>query len=372
VTHPLPIDTDIRFRDARLSAVWDRFKQGERMTLADGVVMLETPDVVALGRMADAYRTALHGDRTYFVFNRQLNPTNKCVLDCIFCDYAKSPTDTHGYEMDMDQILAHGEGGIRELHMVGGLHPKWKYEHYIDITRQLHERWPDVQIKAWTAVEIDWFTRLSRKSVEDVFKDLLDAGLNYMPGGGAEVFSERVRKALFKQKIGADRWLEIHRIAHRMGIRTNATLLFGHIETYEERVNHMLKLRDLEDEAPGFLAFIPLEFQKGYTDLVERQASALEDLRTIAMSRLVWDNVPHVKSYWVMLGEETASLGLNFGASDIDGTIGEEKIAHAALAASPLGLARERLVDLIREAGKTPVERDALYNVVRVYDEVPA
>jgi len=205
-----------------------------------------------------------------------------------------------------------------------------------------------------------------------VFEDMLAAGMNTMPGGGAEVFSERVRQALFKQKIGADRWLEIHRIAHRMGIRTNATLLFGHIETYAERVEHMLKLRALEDEAPGFLAFIPLEFQKGYTDLVTRQASALEDLRTIAMSRLVWDNVPHIKSYWVMLGEETASLGLNFGASDIDGTIGEEKIAHAALAASPLGLARDRLVDLIREAGKTPVERDALYNVVRVHDEVPA
>ncbi len=370
VSHPLPVDADIRFQDRRLRDLWRRFQAGERMTLADGVAMLETSDVLALGQMADAYRTALHGDRTYFVFNRQLNPTNKCVLDCVFCDYAKSPTDTHGYEMEMDQILAHGEGGVREIHMVGGLHPKWKYEHYLEITRALHERWPDVQIKAWTAVEIDWFTRLSRKSVEQVFEDLLAAGFRSMPGGGAEVFSERVRKELFKQKIGADRWLEIHKIAHRMGIPSNATLLFGHIETYEERVQHMLRLREAEDEAPGFLAFIPLEFQKGYTNLVARQASALEDLKTIAMSRLVWDNVPHVKSYWVMLGEETASMGLNFGASDIDGTIGEEKIAHAALAASPLGLARERLVDLIREAGKTPVERDALYNVVQVYDEV--
>ena len=372
MNHPLPIDTDIRFRDTRLAGSWERFRAGERMTLDDGVAMLETPDVLALGRMADAYRTALHGDRTYFVFNRQLNPTNKCVLDCVFCDYAKSPNDTHGYEMDMEQILAHGEGGIREIHMVGGLHPKWKYEHYLDITRRLHEQYPNIQIKAWTAVEIDWFTRLSRKSVEQVFTDLREAGLSSLPGGGAEVFSERVRQALFKQKIGADRWLEIHRIAHRMGIRSNSTLLFGHIETYAERVQHVIRLRELEDEAPGFFAFIPLEFQKGYTNLVERQASALEDLRTIAMSRLVFDNVPHVKSYWVMLGEETASLGLNFGASDIDGTIGEEKIAHAALAASPLGLARERLVDLIREAGKTPVERDALYNVIRVWDGVAA
>jgi len=370
VSHPRPVDVTIGFRDPRLAAVWERFQDGERMTLEDGVIMLETDDVLALGRMADAYRRALHGDRTYFVFNRQLNPTNKCVLDCIFCDYAKSPSDTHGYEMDMEQILAHGEGGIREIHMVGGLHPKWKYEHYVDIVRQLRAKYPDLQIKAWTAVEIDFFCRLSRKSVEEVLTEMVEAGMNTMPGGGAEVFSERVRQILFKQKIGADRWLEIHRIAHRMGIRSNATLLFGHIETYEERVSHVIRLRELEDTAPGFFAFIPLEFQVGYTNLVPRQASALEDLRTLAMSRLVFDNVPHVKSYWVMLGEETASIGLNFGASDIDGTIGEEKIAHAALASSPLGLARERLVELIREAGKIPVERDALYNVVKVYDEV--
>jgi len=372
VSHPHPVDVDIRFRDRRLAGIWDRFRAGERMTLADGVAMLETEDVLALGRMADAYRTALHGDRTYFVFNRQLNPTNKCVLDCIFCDYAKSPSDTHGYEMDMEQILAHGEGGINEIHLVGGLHPKWKYEHYVDIVRQLHAKYPDLQIKAWTAVEIDFFARLARKSIAEVLKDMVDAGMNSMPGGGAEVFSERVKQILFKQKIGADRWLEVHRVAHQMGIRSNCTLLFGHIETYEERVQHVLRLRDLEDEAPGFFAFIPLEFQVGYTNLVPRQASALEDLRTLAMSRLVFDNIPHIKSYWVMLGEETASIGLNFGASDIDGTIGEEKIAHAALAASPLGLARERLIELIREAGKTPVERDALYNVLKVYDEVPA
>lgn len=369
---PILAETEIRFRDPALPPIWDRVRAGERLPFEDGVAMLRTDDVLALGRMADAYRRTLHGDRTYFVFNRQLNPTNKCVLDCVFCDYAKSPTDTHGYEMEMDEILSHGEGGIREIHIVGGLHPKWRYEHYVDIIRQMHARYPDLQIKAWTAVEIDFFARLSRKSIEEVLSDMVAAGLNSMPGGGAEVFSERVRQALFKQKIGADRWLEIHRIAHRMGIRSNSTILFGHIETYEERVQHVMRLRELEDEAPGFFAFIPLEFQKGYTNLVERQASALEDLRTIAMSRLMFDNVPHVKSYWVMLGEETASMALNFGASDIDGTIGHEKIAHAALASSPLGLARERLIELIREAGKIPVERDALYNVVQVHDEVAA
>ncbi len=370
--HPVFAETEIRFRDRALAPIWEKVRAGERLPFEDGVAMLRTDDVLALGRMADAYRRTLHGDHTYFVFNRQVNPTNWCVLDCVFCDYAKNPNDAHGYEMTMDEILAHGEGGIREIHMVGGLHPRWKYEHYVDIVRRMRQRFPDLQIKAYTAVEIDFFTRLGRKSVEEVLAELVEAGLNSMPGGGAEVFSERVRQALFKQKIGADRWLEIHRIAHGMGIRSNSTLLFGHIETYQERVQHVIRLRELEDEAPGFFAFIPLEFQKGYTNLVERQASALEDLRTIAMSRLMFDNVPHVKSYWVMLGEETASMGLNFGASDIDGTIGQERIAHAALAASPLGLARERLIELIREAGKIPVERDALYNVLRVHDEVAA
>ena len=369
--HRVLEETDIRFRDTALARIWGRVRAGERLGLDEGVAMLATHDVLALGRMADAYRRSLHGDRTYFVFNRQINPTNWCVLDCVFCDYAKNPKDAHGYEMTMDEILALGGGGVREVHIVGGLHPRWKYEHYVDIVRQLHARYPDLQIKAYTAVEIDFFTRLARKSVEEVLADLVAVGLNSMPGGGAEVFSERVKKLLFPQKIGRERWLEIHRIAHGMGIRSNCTLLFGHIETYEERVDHVLKLRALEDEAPGFFAFIPLEYQTGTTKLVERQASALEDLKTIAMARLVFDNVPHVKSYWVMLGEETASIALNFGASDIDGTIGEERIAHAALANSPLGLARERLIELIRESGKLPVERDALYNVVHVYDEVP-
>jgi len=354
--------------DPALTRIADKMLGGERLGFDDGMAVLGTRDVPGAGLLADAVRTARHGDFTYFVFNRQINPTNYCVLDCCFCDFAKRPKDPTGYELTMEQVLDHAKDGVSEVHIVGGLHPKWKYEHYVDIVRRIRLEYPSVQIKAYTAVEIDFFCRLSRKGVEEVLTDLRDAGLNTLPGGGAEVFSERVRAALFPQKIGQERWLEIHGIAHRMGIRSNSTLLYGHIETYGERVDHVLKLRALEDRAPGFFSFIPLAFQPGTTGIRERQAPPAEDLRTLAMSRLLFDNVPHIKSYWVMLGEETASIGLNFGASDLDGTIGLERIAHAALASSPLGLARERLIDMIREAGRIPVERDALYNVIRVHE----
>ncbi|HJS74231.1 MAG TPA: CofH family radical SAM protein, partial [Vicinamibacteria bacterium] len=248
------------------------------------------------------------------------------------------------------------------------LHPKWKFEQYLGIMEAIRAAFPSIQIKAWTAVEIDWFARIARMEVPAVLERLQKAGLQSLPGGGAEVFSDRVQEATFPHKIGASRWLEIHAIAHRMGIPSNATLLYGHIETYEERISHMLRLRDAEDENPGFLSFIPLALQPGETGLAERQASAIEDLRTVAAARLLLDNFPHIKSYWIMLGEETASVALHFGASDLDGTIGEERIAHYAQAKSAVGLAREKLVEMIREAGKRPVERDALYNVVRAYD----
>jgi aminodeoxyfutalosine synthase len=300
--------------------------------------------------------------------NRQINPTNLCVLDCVFCDFAARPGDAHAYEMTIDEILGKLSPELSEVHIVGGLHPKWKFEQYREIMDAIRATYPRIQIKAWTAVEIDWFARIAKLTVPEVLERLQKSGLRTLPGGGAEVFSERVREATFKHKMGADRWLEIHGIAHRMGIPSNATLLYGHIETYEERIAHMLRLRDAEDENPGFLSFIPLALQPGETGLAERQASAIEDLRTVAAARLVLDNFRHIKSYWIMLGEETASVALNFGASDLDGTIGEERIAHYAQAKSAVGLAREKLVEMIREAGKRPVERDALYNVVRAYD----
>jgi aminodeoxyfutalosine synthase len=289
-------------------------------------------------------------------------------LTCKFCDFAASKHDPHAYEMSMDQILAHGSEEIDEIHIVGGLHPSWKFDKYVDIVRALHERWPKLPIKAWTAVEIDWFTKISKKSLEEVFTILKDAGLVAMPGGGAEVFSDRVRRELYPSKMGHERWFEIHRIAHSMGIRSNVTLLFGHIETLEERVSHMIQVRELQEETRGFYSFIPLEYQLGTTKLVERGASAPDGLRTIATARLLLDNFDHIKAYWVMLGEETASVALNFGADDIDGTIVEEKIAHYALAPSPVGLTQRRILKLIREAGKIPVRRNALYDVLKVHD----
>jgi aminodeoxyfutalosine synthase len=357
----------VPFRDPALERIADKLQRGTRLEASDGLAMLRTADLAGLGQLADARKSQLWGDDVYFVFNRQINPTNACVLDCKFCDYAKRPSDPTHYALTIDEILTRITPELREVHIVSGLHHQWRFEYYVEIIREIRRAFPALTIKAWTAVEIDFFAKIAKCSIEEVLATMLEAGLDSMPGGGAEVFSARVRAELFPHKIGADRWLEIHRVAHRLGIPTNCTLLYGHIETYEERVEHLLRLRALEDEAPGFLAFIPLAFQPGLTGIVARQASAVEDLRTLAASRLLLDNVPHLKSYWVMLGEETASIGLNFGADDIDGTILEERIAHAALAESPVGLARERLLHLIREAGRTPVERDALYHEIRRY-----
>ncbi len=359
--------TTLPWRDPAMAAIARKLDGGKRLDFADGVAMFRTRDLAGLGSLAQREKTRRFGDEVYFVLNRQINPTNACVLDCRFCDYAKRPSDPTHYALTIDEILARLSPELTEVHIVSGLHHQWRFEYYVDIVRQIRRAFPRITIKAWTAVEIDFFAKIARISVEEVLATMREAGLDSMPGGGAEVFSERVRQELFRHKIGAERWLEIHAIAHRMGIPTNATMLYGHVETIEERVTHLLRLREAEDQEPGFLAFIPLAFQVGYSGIVDRPASAVDDLKTLAVSRLVLDNIPHLKAYWVMLGEETASLGLNFGADDMDGTVQEEKIAHAALAQSPLGLARERLIALIREAGKTPVERDALYRVVRRY-----
>jgi aminodeoxyfutalosine synthase len=362
------LDTQL-IRDPKLREIAAKAEAGERLGFDDGMACLETDDLFGLGRIADRAAFRKNGDRVFYVLNRQLNPTNLCVLSCKFCDFAAKAGDAHAYEMGMDAVLAHATPDIDEIHIVGGLHPKWKFPDYVAIIRAIKEKVPQLPIKAWTAVEIDWFTRISKKSLDEVFAELKDAGMVAMPGGGAEVFSDRIRKELYPNKMGHERWFEIHRKAHELGIRSNCTLLFGHVETLEERVRHMLQVRELQDETGGFYSFIPLEYQLGTTRLVPRPASADDGLRTIAAARLLLDNFDHVKAYWVMLGEETASVGLNFGASDIDGTIVEEKIAHYALAESPVGLTQQRILKLIREAGKVPVRRNALYDVLEIHDE---
>ena len=358
----------IAFTDTSLVPIWEKVLSRTRLSLEDGVRLFETDDFPAVGRMADHVKRQRDADRVYFVLNRHLNPTNICVLSCTFCDFAKKKGDPDAYEMSMEEILGHLDEDTREVHMVGGHHPDWPFEKYVEIVSTIHQKFPNVQVKAFTAAEIDYFYRRWKVDPEESLAILKEAGLRSMPGGGAEVFSDRVHKLLLPGKNTANRWLEIHSMAHRMGIPSNATLLYGHIEPYQERVEPMMRLRELQYETGGFLAFIPLEYQTGDTKLVPRQASAIDDLKTVAAARLILDNFPHIKAYWVMIGEETASISLHFGASDLDGTIGKERIAHAAKAASPAGLARERMITLIRDAGKVPVERDALYNTIQVYE----
>ncbi|MBI4355467.1 MAG: aminofutalosine synthase MqnE [Candidatus Omnitrophica bacterium] len=340
---------------------------GGRLTREEGVALFAEEDLLGLGALADRVKQRRWQHRGHFVLNRQINPSNLCVLSCRFCDFASKRGRSDAYEMTMEEILAKCDG-VREVHIVGGLHPSWSFDYFCEMLAAIKRRHPQIQIKAFTAVEIDYFSKKARLTIEQVLLRLQAVGLVALPGGGAEVFSERVRKQLFPFKMGAPRWLEIHRIAHRLGIPSNSTLLYGHMETHEERVDHMLKLRELQDETHGFLSFIPLAYQPGKTKVVTRQASAIEDLKTIAIARLLLDNFPHIKAYWVTMGEETASVALRFGADDIDGTIGEERIMHAAEADSPLAMGRERLIQLIREAGCVPVERDALYHEVQVYD----
>lgn len=347
-----------------LDKIWKKAENNERLTREEGIALFHSPELLELGKIASFIKERKTGNRVTYVVNRQINPTNICVLSCRFCDFATKKNRANAYEMTVEEILSKCSEELKEVHLVGGLHPEWKFEDYLRIVELIHEKFPQIQIKAYTAVEIDFFAKREKCSHKEILLRLKEAGLVCLPGGGAEVFSERVRKALFPFKIGSHRWLEIHRTAHELGLRSNSTLLYGHIETVEERVEHMLKLRELQDETGGFLSFIPLAYQPGKTQVVKRQASAIDDLKTIAISRILLDNFDHIKSYWVTMGEETASIALQFGADDLDGTIGEEKIMHAAEASSPVRMAKERLEFLIRSAGREPAERDALYNLV--------
>ncbi len=363
--------SDISFRDKLLLPIWQKIRQGERLSLVDGVTMFRSNDLISIGKMAHAVQQEKSGDAVYFVLNQKIEPTNICVLSCKFCDFATKPGKPNAYEMTIEDILRKLTPEIHEVHITGGLHPDWEWTYYLDMVREIKKNFPDVDVKAFTAVEIDFFHKKFKLSIEEVLLQLKDAGLRTMPGGGAEVFSERVRKLLFNQKIGAKTWFEVHKAAHKLGIPTNATLLYGHIETYEERIVHMMKLREAQDETGGFLTFIPLAFQPGNTTIKPKDefTSAIDDLKTIAISRLMLDNFPHIKAYWVMLTEEVASVALNFGADDMDGTVGGEKIAHDAGAVSPMTLAKDQIIKIIRDAGKIPVERDVYYNPINIYTD---
>jgi aminodeoxyfutalosine synthase len=356
-------------RDARLVPVRDKVRAGERLSREDGLLLFETDDLHGVGSLADLVKSRLHGDRVFFVMNRYVNPTNVCVLSCAFCDFARKQGEAGAFENSIEDVLAMIAPGTREVHMVGGHHPDWPFDYYERLIAAIHAARPETQIKAFTAAEVDFWWRRWKIEPREALGRLKRAGLSSMPGGGAEIFSHRLRKLLnYTGKADAERWCEIHGIAHELGIHTNATMLYGHVETRAERVQHLLRLREQQDRSGGFVTFVPLAYQVGTTKLVPRQTPPTDDLRTIAASRLLLDNFPHVEAYWVMLGEATASLALHFGASDVNGTLEDEKIAHMAKAESPAGLVREQIFRMIRDAGKTAVERDALYNVVRVWN----
>lgn len=359
------------FRDRELLPIWEKVSRGERLSREDGRAMFETTDILSLGKMAHSVQQKRSGDAVYYVLNQKIEPTNICVLSCKFCDFATKADRPDAYEMTIHEILHKLNSEINEVHITGGLHPDWEWNYYLEMLREIKKAYPKIDVKAFTAVEIDFFHKKFKLSIEEVLLQLKEAGLCTLPGGGAEVFSERVRKLLFNQKIGAKVWLQIHKTAHQLGIPTNATILYGHVETVDERLDHMIRLREAQDETAGFLSFVPLAFQPGDTGIKPRNqfTSAIDDLKMIAISRLMLDNFPHIKAYWVMLTEEVASVALNFGSDDMDGTVGGERIAHDAGAISPAKLAKDQLVKIIKDAGKIPVERDVYYNPLNAYAE---
>lgn len=360
--------------DKSLFSVIDKVLEEKRLSLEDGIKLFETDDLLTVGALANYVTEKKNGKYAYFVINRQINPTNICALDCNFCAFATmDKNDPKAYEMSYEEIIKKAEyavsQGACEVHIVGGLHPDWSFDVYLKMVSLLKERFPKLHIKAFTAVEIDYFSRISGLSYEDVLTKLKEAGLGSLPGGGAEIFAPRVRRIIAPTKIGWKKYLEIHKTAHRLGLHSTVTMLYGHVETYEERIDHMLKVREAQEETGGFTCFIPLAYQPENNQLnITEHTHGVDDLKTIAVSRLLLDNIPHIKAYWVMIGEKIAQVALNFGADDMDGTVMEEKIAHFAGAKSPTQQQKEKLVRLIKEAGKIPVERDTLYNHIKVYE----
>jgi aminodeoxyfutalosine synthase len=352
------------------SRVFDKVYAGERIGKDDALALFHSDDLFGLGRAASFAAERLHGKKVYYTRNRHINPTNLCVNRCRFCAFSRSAGEDGAYEMTVDDVLAklaRTSSPFSELHIVGGLHPGWPFNYYVELISKIRANYPRVQIKAFTAVEIDHLTNLSGLGLHGTLNELKAHGLDMLPGGGAEIFSETVRARLCPEKIPAGRWLEIHEAAHTLGIKTNATMLYGHIETYEDRVDHLLMLRALQGRTGGFQAFIPLSYQPVTgtgIDITGSYPSGIDDLKTIAVSRLVLDNFPHIKAYWIMLGEKICQIALYFGATDIDGTVIEEKIAHSAGASSSEMLTAGEMVHLIKKAQKEPIERNALYEEV--------
>ncbi len=355
---------------ARLKEIEKKVIAGERLSSAEGEFLFSPEvDFHAVGELANLVRNRKNGNLAYYNINSHLNPTNVCEFRCGLCAYSRDAGDPDAYVMSQDDVVRRGReadaAGCTELHVVGGANPDLPFEWHREAVRSLHDSFPRVHIKAFTAVEIDWFARRSGKSVETVLHELIAVGLGSMPGGGAEIFAENVRAEICPRKADGATWISVHRTAHRLGLRTNATMLFGHRESYGQRIEHLIALRELQDATGGFQAFVPLSFHPENTKFADlRQPTAAENLRTTAVSRLMLDNFDHVKAYWVSLDVGTAQVALAYGADDLDGTVRHELIHHAAGSVAPEALTVERITQLIKEAGREPVERDSLYRRV--------
>ena len=336
-----------------------------------GMALSDASYLLALGRMAEPVARKKNGNKVHFIRNMHINPTNICVNRCKFCAFSRSKGEPGAYEMSIEDILARARGaekGVREFHIVSGLHPDLPFEWYLDLLRTLKAEFPKIHLKAFTAVEIDYLSKISGLDLTDTLMKLREAGLGSLPGGGAEIFNSGVRTTLCAEKISGQRWLEVIEAAHNMGLKSNATMLYGHIETYEHRIDHLVKLRDLQDRTGGFQAFIPLSFHSRNTEIRKSSyTTGFDDLKTLAVSRLMLDNFDHIKAYWVMLGEKIAQVSLSFGVDDLDGTVVEERITRAAGGTTDGSMTKEDIVHLIKQAGRTPVERDTLYNEIKVW-----
>jgi aminodeoxyfutalosine synthase len=353
-----------------LESIRRKVESAQRLSAMEGEFLFRPDvDLHAVGEMADVARRRKHGRTAYYNLNAHLNPTNVCFYRCALCAYSSDEHDRNAYVLSIEDMLRRGAEaeaeGCTELHIVGGAHPEKKYEWYLEIIRRMHAAFPRLHLKAWTAVEIDWFSKISKRSVKTILEEMMVAGLGSMPGGGAEIFDPEVRTQICARKADARTWLSVHRAAHGLGLKTNASMLYGHIEGIEHRIDHLLQLRRLQDLTGGFQTFVPLAFHPEHTQLEYlRRPSVLDDLRTVAVSRLMLDNFDHIKAYWVSLGIGTAQTALAYGADDLDGTVTQEKIHHAAGAKTPQSLSIEELRSLIAETGGEPVERDSIYRRV--------
>jgi aminodeoxyfutalosine synthase len=366
---------DSLVQNAGLGDILEKVQDGERISIDDGIRLFQSPNLLAVGYLANIVRERKNSNNAYFIYNQHINYSNICTNLCKFCAFGKDKDSDLAYEMTVEdvrqKVRERLSEPITEIHMVGGIHPDLPYSYYTDLLKVIKEERPDVHIQAFTCVEIAHLAEISGLGIAGVLEDLKKEGLGSIPGGGAEVFSPRIRELTCEKKLSGSGWIDVAKTAHKVGLHTNATMLYGHIESLEERLEHLDMLRKAQDETNGFLAFIPLSFHPQNTELANMsklsRTSGVDDLKNIAVARCFLDNFPHIKAYWVMIGQKLSQIALSYGADDVDGTVKEEIITHMAGAETEQAMSREQLLRMIREAGRIPIERDTLYNVINSY-----